>query len=71
MREKFIYNLSGYGMTSDIYSLPIGTKFCVRNGVWYAEIVESKGIKYMYILDSKRMIELTPDRDYKLAIDIC
>lgn len=74
-RSKFEYRLhnsqgSYYGMTTDIYMLPVGTKFSVINGAWYGEIVEQDGIKYMSIEEAERLVKLDETIDYGLVIDI-
>lgn len=72
-RSKFTYkqyNSQGgcYGVTTDIYLLPIGTKFCVINGAWNGEIIEEDGKKMMWI-DTGRKVELKEHMDYGLVTD--
>ena len=74
-REKFVHevhraNGSSYGESCDIYSLPIGTKFRVWNGLWDGEIVERNGEKYMYIIETKHFVKLQKDKDYNLVVSI-
>jgi hypothetical protein len=66
-RSKFIYN-NGYGKTTDIYLLPIGTKFEVVNGHWDGEIVELNGKKCVYVIVTDRTYTILPDYDYSLVI---
>jgi hypothetical protein len=73
-RSKFkhkVYNSQGgcYGVTTDIYKLPVGTKFHVVNGAWDGEIVEKDKLKYMHIIETDKFVELKPDVDYELVID--
>ena len=74
-RSKFVYRslnyLGGsYGMTTDIYMLPFGTKFMVDNGAWNGEIVEKDGRKFIRVIETGRMFELNEDTDYGLVISI-
>lgn len=66
-REKFVYDTQ-YGETTDIYLLPIGTKFRVSNGVWGGEIVKVNGRKHMHILDTGNITELKENYDYSLVL---
>lgn len=68
-RQKFIYD-NGYGKTSDMYMLPVGTKFSVMNGGWDGEIIREDGKKYILMDNGYRKVELTPETDYGLVIEI-
>jgi hypothetical protein len=68
-RSKFVYK-NGYGMTTDIYMLPVGTKFEVINGAWEGKIVEINGEKHLDISNGYIIKKLDAEKDYCLAIDI-
>jgi hypothetical protein len=73
-RNKFVYKIFSsegmlYGTTTDIYMLPIGTKFTVVNGMWNGEIVEKNNKKHMCI-EGDKLVELQDEYDYCLAIRI-
>lgn len=72
-RSKFVYKSYDsqggcYGVTTDIYLLPIGTEFYVINGAWNGEIIEEDGKKMMWI-EEDRKVELKEDVDYGLVIE--
>lgn len=66
-RDRFVYD-NGYGMTTDIYMLDVGTKFSVNNGAWDGEIIEVDGKKYVHVIETGRKVELKPDVDYGLSL---
>jgi hypothetical protein len=66
-RDVYIYD-NGYGTTSDIYNLPVGTKFRVVNGNWVGKLIEEDGVKYISLGPGKR-IEVEENVDYRLAIE--
>jgi hypothetical protein len=66
-RDKFVYN-NGYGMTTDIFMLPIGTTFRVTNGAWNGEIVEEEGKKMIHVVETGRKYILKEDNDYMLCL---
>lgn len=68
-RKKFIYN-NGYGLTTDIYLLPVGIKFYVHNGAWNGEIIEEDGKKTMLINATGKKVVLEEDFDYCLVISV-
>lgn len=55
-----------YGEMTQLITLPVGTKFYVRNGDWEGEIFLKNGVKYLVNLKVEKPIK---DTDY-LAIDI-
>lgn len=67
MREVYEYD-NGYGKTTDIYNLEVGTRFRVSNGAWDGEIVEKDGAKCIHVIDTGKVIELKPNKDYSLVI---
>lgn len=75
-RSKFVHEIHDYadghclGMTTDIYMLPVGTKFSVDNGYWDGEIVEKDGIKMIYAEDADTYITIKDDVDYSLLLTI-
>lgn len=69
-RELFEYHLHSYGTTTDMYSLAVGTKFSVVNGLWDGEIIEIDGEKYLHIDDTGKNIKLTPEMDCGLVVEI-
>lgn len=74
-RSEFVYKLpniqGGYfGTTTDMYLLPVDTKFSVDNGYWNGEIVSVNGKKYIYVIATGMHIELKSDVDYKMVIRI-
>lgn len=68
-RDKFVYN-NGYGVTTDVYLLPVGTEFFVVNGVWRGKILEKNNKKMLYNIDRNELNELKEKVDYCLTIDI-
>lgn len=69
-RKEFEYD-NGYGITTDIYFLPIGTKFYVNNGFWKGEIIEIDGEKHIrYGVGEGRTEKLDYYNDYNLSIEI-
>lgn len=66
-RSDFIYD-NGYGLTTDIYMLPVGTTFSVSNGAWLGQIIQEFGKKFMLVEYTGRKVELTPDYDYCLSL---
>jgi len=73
-RSKFVYESHDsegrcYGATTDIYLLPVGTKFHVINGMWDGEIIEENSKKMMWI-EKDVKVELKEDMDYGLVIEI-
>lgn len=73
-RGKFIHKLydnlgNCYGTTTDIYLLPVGTKFHVINGAWDGEVIEENGKKMIWIERDKK-VELKEDIDYRIGIEI-
>lgn len=79
-RENFIYELKNsvgmsYGETTDVYMLPVGTKFTVENGFWSGKIVEIEGSKYIEMnehddSEENKFIKLEEHVDYALVISI-
>lgn len=74
-REKFIYktyNSEGgcYGTTTDVYMLPVGTKFEVINGYWKGRIIEENGIKMIEFLDVPKKLQETANRKKELKKDV-
>lgn len=73
-RSKFIhevYNSEGvsYGVATDVYLLPVGTKFVVENGMWHGEIIEDNGSKFIAI-ENDTKLRLEEDYDYGLVITV-
>ena len=68
-REGFVFD-NGYGLTTDIYMLPVGTEFKVVNGHWDGKIIEENGRKKLLVLATGKKIELKEDRYYSLVIKI-
>jgi len=68
-REHLVYN-NGYGMTTDIYLLPVGTEFLVKNGAWYGTIIQKNNEKYLLVNKTKKEIKIEEHRDYQLSIQI-
>lgn len=69
-RSKFVYELGDYGTTTDMYLLPVGTRFSVYNGAWDGEITESDGKKFLYVEATKMSYELTEKMDCGLVVRI-
>ena len=57
-----------YGEFTKLATLPVGTRFWVRNGCWNGKIVEVNGSKSLYIVETGRT--RTINKDDELAIDI-
>ena len=55
---------------TDMKDLPVGTKFEVNNGYWEGEIVEENGVKYCLVVATKRMIQLSPDYELDITIEV-
>lgn len=68
-RENFVYE-SDFGTTTDIYMLPIGTKFWVVNGAWSGEIVENNGVKSVLVIATGDIREIKEDFDHRLVLNI-
>lgn len=68
-REHLVYD-NGYGMTTDIYLLPVGAKFLVRNGGWHGTIIQKNNEKYLLVTETKKEVKIKEDRDYELSIII-
>lgn len=66
-RSRFIYE-TGWGMTTDIYLLPIGTKFYVNNGAWHGEIVEHENTPHFRINRYNDLIPINSEKDYRLSL---
>lgn len=66
-RSEFIYE-NGYGVTTDVYMLPTGTKFSVVNGRWHGEAIEEHGKRFIWMPEPRRKFELTEDQDYSLVL---
>lgn len=66
-RSEFVY-YNGYGKTTDIHLLSIGTKFTVSNGGWEGKIVEVDGVKFLLVITTDKLIELDKNHDYGLVI---
>jgi hypothetical protein len=49
------------GTTIRLMTLPVGTKFFVRNGAWDGEIVMHKGIKSLCVVDIGRIHPIKED----------
>lgn len=62
-----------WGETTDMYLLPVGTKFHVRNGAWDGEIVERAGGKTLvsYLPSGEIATETLLDSaiNYELVLD--
>lgn len=64
-------------ITTNLYSLPLGTKFFIVNGAWYGIIVEIGGKKHVECYDNYTMdqscyvhtSEIFPD-DYENIIEV-
>lgn len=68
-RSRFVYELLGFGLTTDVYMLPVGTTFRVVNGAFNAKIVEdAEGDKCVYVNDTRRSHKLLPNQDYKVVL---
>lgn len=66
-RDRFVYD-NGYGFTTDIYLLPHGTSFFVKNGAWRGKIMVMSGVKYLYIEETAELHPLDSESDYGLSI---
>lgn len=67
-RSKFVYDLDQYGKTTDIYALPIGTRFSVVNGAWRGRIIQVNGEKSLQVDATGKTYRLQEDVDYGLSI---
>jgi hypothetical protein len=68
-RSKFVYD-NGYGITTDIWILPVGTKFRVENGYWDGAITRVDGKKCLYVFDTEKHYEINDEKDFSLVIRI-
>jgi hypothetical protein len=59
-----------YGKYTKMITLPVGTKFWVRNGFWEGEIVEVDNVKCIHAIGVHIVPIKELGEDYELAIDI-
>ena len=64
-----------YGTSTDIFNLPIGTKFDVFNGNWTGKIIERDSKKFIQVFEeeygeSVKEVELKEDVFYDLVISV-
>lgn len=80
MRKKYEREIpradgGSYGISTDIYNLPIGTKFDVFNGNWKGKIIEKDSKKFIEVSEDVyggniKELELNEDFFYDLVISI-
>lgn len=68
-RSRFVYE-TGYGKTTDMYLLPIGTEFYTENGAWSGKIIEKDGKPHLFVNYTQCSYRIDPDTDCGLAITI-
>lgn len=68
-RDKFVY-VTNYGVTADIFMLPIGTQFEVINGAWMGFIKQVDGNKCLCIGNNSEPKIIDEHKDYGLVIRI-
>lgn len=64
-----------YGTSTDIFNLPIGTKFDVLNGNWKGKIIERDFKKFIQVFEGEyggniKELELKEDVFYDLVISV-